>query len=126
MMSIQQTRPEATTTSGDLTTALVLLFATAAALFAWLTPNHYPPWVSFHGEAAMGFTLILTGGWVLWKAQALPGVAPWFVLVTLAVALLPWMQLAGGVLTYVGDAWLVSLYLLGFAFAQWVAYRAVG
>ena len=37
----------------ELPTGLLLGGATLAAICSWLSPNHYPPWVAFHGEVSM-------------------------------------------------------------------------
>ena len=110
--------------SSDASTMLILALAATLALFAWTAPNHYPPWLSFHGEFAMAVSAMLAGAWVLWRARPKRTLLPVLTLMTLAAALLPGAQLAGGVIDFAGDAWLVSLYLVGFALAQWVGFRA--
>ncbi len=60
---------------------------------------------------------LLLAAWMSWRSRrrafavtALAGLA-------LLAALIPWLQLAGGMITFAGDAALASLYLSGFALA---------
>lgn len=99
-----------------------LLFAALLALLSWLAPNHYPPWSSFHGELAMAGA----GGLALLAAlrRAAPAV-PLSPLgaAALAFSVLPLAQLAAGLITYAGDAWLGTAYLLGFGLSVWLGQR---
>lgn len=100
----------------------LLLFALLGALFAWLAPNHYPPWGSFHAEWAMAgaFSLALLAA----LHPRLPPVALSPLTATgLALAALPLLQCATGLITYAGDAWMGTAYLLGFALSVWVGQR---
>lgn len=90
------------------------------ALFAWLLlavafllPNHYLPWMGFHGELCAGiaawllcWTLTTRAGGLQLSASAV-----WVLL----VALVPLAQLALGLIGFAGDAWMASLYLFVFA-----------
>lgn len=92
----------------------LLLFAACAAT-AWLLPNHYYPWASFHQEA-----LAVAGGSVL-----LVGVAtmsqriqwPWLARLALVVAAIPLLQHAAGLIAFRSDAIMASLYVAAFALA---------
>ena len=75
-----------------------------------LVPNHYPPWPAFYAEA-----LSLVGLGILCCAyfiRASPVRWPGFGLVVLAIAAVPLLQAAGGLVYFWGDAWLASGYLL--------------
>lgn len=96
-------------------------------LFGWLAPNHYFPWQAFWNDAPVGVAL-----WVLFLSLAL-GLGTRVVVQVRAIALallalLPWGQYWAGQVVYLGDAWIVSLYLFGAAAAylagQWI--RAAG
>jgi O-antigen ligase len=102
--------------------ALLLLGGLAGLFLGWNLPNHYPPWVTFHGElaAALGMCLVFIG--LLWPQ---PSVSPptgrtplpmplaargW----TLA-GLVPVLQYMAGGLTYRGDALIGLMYAFGAA-----------
>ena len=101
---------------------VVRLLGAVVIALAWLIPNHYPPWTSFYNEACMatGFALLALGIAAQRPATGMPGLA-WALL---AVAAVPWCQWAAGLLAFSGDAWVASLYLLGFATAVSTGYRA--
>lgn len=88
---------------------------------AWLVPDHYPPWTSFHSEmlAFMAITLffvarlVAAGGLLAWPR--------WAGLLVFA-ALVPWLQWAFGLSTFAGDALVVTLYLVGLLAAVAVGY----
>ena len=89
--------------------------------FAWLLPNHYPPWVNFHSEflAFLGLGAML--GTFLWRpAQALRLPLPAMALLVLAAA--PWLQHAAGLVFFAGDALVSSYYLVGLAVAITLGY----
>jgi hypothetical protein len=104
------------------------LLAMVCLVVAWLVPNHYPPWTSFYNEscAALGLTLLVISLGRRHFAEA----APWPVWSLLAVAAIPWLQWALGLLAFGGDALVGSLYVVGFAAAvvaghTWAARDAV-
>lgn len=87
----------------------------ACVAFAWLIPNHYPPWLSFYNESCAGLGLaLIAAGTLFRKGSVRVPNATWFVA---AIALIPWLQLAAGQLVFSDDAWLSSLYVLAFALA---------
>lgn len=88
---------------------------------AWLVPNHYRPWPSFHSEllAFLGTTLLLCSR-LLAGASRLQW--PRIALFVLSVALVPWLQFAVGVTQYGGDALTVSLYFAGLLGAMAVGF----
>ena len=64
-MAIRETTIGLTSMGSEVPTALVLALVVVSALFAWTTPNHYPPWLSFHSEFAMAISTALAGALVL-------------------------------------------------------------
>ncbi|HEX6364151.1 MAG TPA: hypothetical protein VFZ93_14435, partial [Albitalea sp.] len=101
---------------------LTSVVALAVMALAWLVPNHYLPWVAFHSEitAAAGFALL-----ALATLARGPGAVAWprLALFALALAAVPLAQAASGLILFWGDAWMASLYLLGFALAVVVGHR---
>jgi O-antigen ligase len=105
--------------------------ALVAAMWAagWLVPIHEPPWLAFHADllAASGLALlvVLTLRW-----SDAPIDMPLSAAAATLLALVPPLQAAGGLILFGGDAWMASLYLLGFAVAatcgHWVAGRQMG
>lgn len=97
------------------------LLAFVAMVAAWLIPNHYPPWTSFYNDACMGLALFFV---VLSVARIRPIVVPRIAWAVAALALIPWLQWAIGLLKFSGDAWICTLYVLGFATAIAAGFMA--
>lgn len=89
---------------------------------SWLAPNHYPPWVGFHNEAAMfaALTLFLAGSMTDSKTMKLPASTLAFFI---ALIVLIWLQWGWGVITYSGDALVSSLFIAGAGFAWYLGAR---
>lgn len=90
-----------------------LTLAALALSIGWLLPNHHYPWTSFHSEAWIGVVLAAVigvymatqkGSTVLWSPLAV---------LTLAILAVPGLQYALGILPFVGDAWIGTLFLSG-------------
>jgi O-antigen ligase len=99
------------------------LTALAAALsLAWLLPNHYPPWSSFHMDAWSAVVLSVIALVVIART---PPATAWHGVSILAAFLVfvPWVQHGLGLVPLVGTAWLSSAYLLGFLTALLVGAR---
>lgn len=107
--------PEIAKAGGPLKWADELLLVPASVLMAlvWLLPNHHLPWLSFHHEIWMAAVIVvavaLVGWQTRWRVQV-PGVA----VLVLWLALLPFAQYAGGLLTKHGVALVGAFYLLVF------------
>lgn len=107
--------------------AFWLACAALGVALAWLLPNHYAPWTTFHMDAWMAAVLLVVGAGVFVRSRA---PAPWTLtpVVLLVAALLPGLQYAAGLVVQPGTAWVCSAYLLGFwlawlAGAQWETVR---
>ena len=106
---------------------LVLVFAALGSISlvsAWLAPNHYPPWTSFHGESA-AFAALCCFCLARWAQPegVIAGRAPPLVLAFLALI---WIQWSTGQIPYRGDALLSSLYIVGLGMAWCLGLNSVG
>lgn len=121
--------PISTVNNLDRRTPLVtwlVLWAAGLVLLAFLLPNHYPPWQSFHSELA---TAIAFSPLVVW-AVCRRGQLPALTLGGLLLTIVPLAQLAFGQIYFSGDAWINALYLSGFALvvlagARWEGVQAL-
>ena len=103
-------------------TGLLSAFGAFALLAAWLAPNHYPPWTSFHGELA-GFVAL--GLFCL--AALVDGNPITFdktIAVFVAIGLLIGIQWASGQIAYGGDAIVSCMYIAGLAMAWWLGINS--
>lgn len=95
----------------------------ALILLGWLVPEHFPPWTGFHNEAPAFVGLAVALGLALGAARG--RLAPWPAASGLVAVLL--LSAWGGVVllphTLAGDAWLVTVYLLGFVLAWWLGLQ---
>lgn len=96
-------------------------FASLVLPLAYLVPNHYPPWASFHADWVTGIALIPLMFWATWQRGPLPALA----LGVSILSLVPLMQIASGQITFAGDGWMAWLYLIGFSFAVLAGARFV-
>lgn len=90
-----------------------MVWAGAICCLAFLLPNHYSPWLSFHQDAAVALAvlpLLLLGAF---RGSPLPALGAG----SLLLALVPLLQMATGKLYFAGDGWMAVLYLLGFGLA---------
>lgn len=113
--------------SGLLNPLRTTLFVLAAAfaLFSWVPPNHYYPWTAFHGQLSMAVAATLIAMWSFAGRPRGANRVPYLALVAFVAAAIPWAQFASGLISFLGDALMPSLYLLAFALAQVVGYRVV-
>lgn len=79
-------------------------------LLGWVLPNHYPPWPSFHLEAACFAGILLLAFSTLLRQHA-PLQVPRAVAFVLLLVVVPWVQWSAGLLGFAGDAWAVTAYL---------------
>jgi len=87
---------------------------------AWLIPNHYPPWVSFYNECAMGFSLVALFALQLIEDERSP--TPILAWVVAAVAVIPVLQWLSGLLIFSGDAVVTSMYLFATCLSIFVGH----
>lgn len=81
---------------------------------AYLVPSHYPPWLSFHGNALAALAFVPITAWAVARRNP---VFPLPAQLFGVVALIPLAQWGLGQIVYAGDAWMASLHLLGAACA---------
>ena len=79
---------------------------------AWLLPNHYPPWSSFHADAWIAVVLALTCRAVIVRSSASTQWHGPAVLVAILVCV-PWLQYSAGLISFAGLAWIFTAYFLG-------------
>lgn len=96
------------------------LLAMVSLALSWLLPNHYFPWNSFYLESAAAFAVLLItiSFGRHWFKVSVPS-SVWFVAVAAAIPAVQWMT---GLLHFSGDAWVSSLYVMGFAAAIAAGY----
>jgi O-antigen ligase len=119
-------RSAKTTSSGlaafFMLSSVVQRFGLLFFAMAWLSFDHYRPWVNFHAEAMaiLGLGLLLVHRCITTTGSAylLPVVAIW----AAAVALIPWAQTIFNADLFAGDALVLSFYLLSFAAAVCLGY----
>lgn len=105
---------------------LVLALAALGSIafgVSWLAPNHYPPWTSFHGEAAAFAALFL---FCLARTLSIEGVIGGRAPIAFGLLLVVvWAQWAAGQIAYGGDALVSGFYLVGCGLAWWLGANSV-
>lgn len=116
---------EKTPREGRFLLALVFsVLGTLALAGAWLAPNHYPPWVSFHGEAAAFAALAaFAAARLAWPQATVRTGAPWLVGAVLLLIAGQWWS---GQIAYRGDAFVSGLYVAGWGLAWWLGTNSAG
>lgn len=103
------------TTSPLMTPFGLALWASVLAV-AWLLPNHYLPWLSFHADAWVSVLLLVPLFLLCWRVRT-PVSWPAPALLALVLGLLPWLQHLSGQVPLVGTVWITSIFLLGLSTA---------
>lgn len=93
-----------------------LFVASVALALAWLLPNHYPPWMTFHSDAWMAIVLVTTIP-VLFMRVRRAAEWHWSAILVACMAFVPVAQYACGLVPFVGVAWINASYLLGLLLA---------
>lgn len=109
-------RPSATL---DALKSIPILAALAAVLLVLpgVNAEHFPPWTSFHSEApAFAASAVLLVAAIGYRGQL--RITPALGLL-IALVLSAWIQVATGLVTYAGDAWVATAYLGALA-AAWI------
>ncbi|NMM14008.1 MAG: hypothetical protein HHJ17_10800 [Rhodoferax sp.] len=103
------------TTKQPMTPFWLVGWALALAV-AWLLPNHYRPWSSFHMDAWMAVVLSLASAAVIVRST---GPVVWHGITLLAAVLvvIPGLQFGFGLVMLSGTAWISAAYLIGFLLA---------
>ena len=95
---------------------LIALFLT----LGWLTAEHFPPWVSWHNEVWVFAAVLL---WAIVGLASLRGkkiptvVMPGIAWIGILAFSMVWVQYALGYIVYLGNAILITFYILVFVFA---------
>jgi len=98
----------------------------ALNLLGWLVPEHFPPWTGFHNEAPAFVGLAVALALALWQRRGTVAPLPGAVGLAAGLLLSAWVGVALLPHTFAGDAWLVTVYLLGFALAWWLGLQEAG
>lgn len=101
---------------------LLWVLGLALLVLSWLLPNHYPPWATFHSDvvafAAFGAFAFAAG--IGAPVSAPRSRAP---VAVLALAAVPLLQYAFGLLSFHGDALLAVIFLAGLAGSLHIGLR---
>lgn len=103
-----------------MSASLPLAWLSLLLCLAFLLPNHYSPWLSFHQEALAAVALIPMGVWAACNLRRIP----WLAWLLGALAMTPLLQWAFGVIPYMGDASVHALFLAGAVWAMLAGYVA--
>ena len=83
---------------------------------AWLLPNHYFPWATFHSDAWVSVMVALAAGAVILRSPKKVAWHPIAVVIAVLVTV-PFLQFGAGMLPYSGQAWVSTAYVLGLLLA---------
>lgn len=100
-----------------------LLVWSASLSWAWLLPNHYQPWSTFHMDAWASIVFLVMACALSWGGRRRVVRLTRFGAIALVVAVVPWVQYAFGQVQFIGIAWVCSAYVLGFALAILIGQR---
>ncbi len=89
---------------------------------AWLLPNHYPPWPSFHADAWTATVLALAAAAIILRTKSTTQWHGSAVVVSL-LACVPWLQYGAGLIPFAGQAGMSTTYLLGLLLALLIGQR---
>lgn len=93
-----------------------LCVASMSLALAWLLPNHYPPWMTFHSDAWMAIVLVTMTSVLLMRVRRSVG-CHWSAILVACTAFVPMAQYVFGLVPFVGIAWINSAYLVGLLLA---------
>ncbi|APX63940.1 PglL family O-oligosaccharyltransferase [Acinetobacter schindleri] len=94
---------------------IILLFIIFFTIFSWINPNHIVPWLASHSEFSIFLSLILLLVYTIFSYK-------YFVLnrnniIFIIIACLPLIQFSINKVYFLGDAFIVSIYILGYLLA---------
>ena len=99
------------------------LVAWSCALsFAWLLPNHFLPWTAFHSDAWCAVVLLIAAASLIIRSKSNTQWHGSTILVALLVCV-PALQHITGLISFAGQAWISTAYLLGFLLALLIGQR---
>lgn len=89
---------------------------------SWLLPVNFAPWSTFPADAWTAGMALLGAFALVWRTRLKLN---WYGLscLTAVLVFLPWFQFFSGLLPFAGQAWISSIYLLGFLLALLVGAR---
>lgn len=93
-----------------------------ALSIAWLLPNHYPPWSTFHMDAWIAIVLSLASAAVIVRSTA-PVVWHGITLLAAVLVLIPGLQYGFGLVMLSGTAWISTAYLIAFLLTLLIGAR---
>ena len=100
--------------------SVMLGLAGFCMLLSWLLPNHFRPWVTAYQDLLAAVALVLFAAAVLLgRGARLPTAS----ILIGCLAIIPALQLATGILTFAGDAWVSAAYILALALAVFAGYN---
>lgn len=102
-----------------------LVLAGVLLSLCWLIPNHTQPWTSFHSDVWAGIVLLGVAS-VAFAASTRQFELYLLPLAIGVLACLPFIQLAVGLLTHAGQAWIAFAFLWGFMLAFFAGQRWQG
>lgn len=90
-------------------------------IYAWLSPNHYMPWMTAYSDFSTFLAIILLTLYLALnnKTLKLPHISFFFIL----LALIPILQFIGGNIPFFGDAFIITLYIYAFSLSIFTAYN---
>lgn len=102
---------------GDFPMSSFWLVAWSCTLsVAWLLPNHFLPWTGFHADAWCAVVLLIAAAALIIRSKSTIQWHGSTVLVAL-LALVPGLQYCTGLISFSGQAWISTAYLLGLLLA---------
>lgn len=105
------------TSSKKIIDSFWLVIAAFPVAVAWLLPNHYVPWVTFHTDTAMAGSLTVIGAWILWSTRYEKCNWHWPAALIAMISTVPIMQYLGGFIPFFGAAWINFAYVVGLLLA---------
>lgn len=89
--------------------------------FAFLTPNHYLPWLTSHSEFSIFLSFIFLGLYSLLHLKKI--IIPRFFLIFLIIILIPIIQYVLHKIYFLGDLFIILIYGFGFVFALTLGFN---
>ena len=99
----------------------VLLWSACFSI-GWLLPGGFLPWQDFHQDIWYASACLVAAGTLLWRTRG-PWALPPVVTPLLALALVPLLQWATGLIYFAGVAWVAFAYLAALALVLWCSHR---